>query len=286
MSIDPKYKNIPQTGKAFAGVILLAIGLVYLLEETNLFYIPDWVISFPMFMIALGVYIGAKNDFKRPVPLIIIAIGALSLLDDIFPRADFSRAIWPMILVGVGFWLIYGRKNQTAGSIFGKHKVGRTDPFKNAEFSDPFAPKPTPNFDTAFDPNYDPNAPAADQPAGSTPPPYMGDNHIDTVSVFGGVKRTILSKTFKGGEIVNVFGGTDLDLTQADIQGQVIVEITQLFGGIKLIIPPHWQVTSDVAAVFSSVDDKRRNMGTPLSPDKILVIKGVSIFAGVDIRSF
>jgi predicted membrane protein len=78
------------------------------------------------------------------------------------------------------------------------------------------------------------------------------------------VKRTILSKDFKGGDIVNIFGGTDLDLTQADINGRVVIDITQLFGGIKLIIPPHWQVTSDVAAVFSNVDDKRRSMGTPL----------------------
>jgi len=183
------------------------------------------------------------------------------------------------MVIGFGAWLIMGRRQQwrrnhindgTDGNPFGKHN-----------FTNPFEPKPGPT-----DPNYDPNAPAADRPFGSTGTNYMGDDHIDTVSVFGGVKRTILSKNFKGGEIVNVFGGTDLDLTQADINGHVVIDITQLFGGIKLIIPPHWQVTSDVAAVFSSVDDKRRSMGTPLSTDKVLIIKGVSIFAGVDIRSF
>jgi len=279
MSIEPSYpKNRPGNGKAFAGVILLAIGAILLLQQISWFFVPHWLMSAPMFFLVLGLYIGAKSDFKRPIPLIVIAISTLALFDDIFPAADFSRAIWPVILIGFGVWMVWGRKQNWNKSDYFSKKDYK---FDNSAFANPFEPKKDP-----IDPNYDPNAPTADQPFDAGRPSYMGDDHIDTVSVFGGVKRTILSKTFKGGEIVNVFGGTDLDLTQADINGHVILEITQLFGGIKLIIPPHWQVTSDVAAVFSSVDDKRRNMGTPLSPDKILVIKGVSIFAGVDIRSF
>ncbi len=277
MSIEPQYPNQPRNGKALAGVILLCIGGVLLLQQLSWFIFPDWVISWPMFFIALGVYFGAKNNFRKPFPIVLIVIGVVNLADDIFPAINIDRVIWPLAIIAFGAWMIMGRRNNK-----------NADKYKNVDFAgqqyaNPFDPQPKPA--PAANPNFDPNAPAAD--AGPTyTPPFMGDDHIDTVSVFGGVKRTILSKNFKGGEIVNIFGGTDLDLTQADINGHVIVEITQLFGGIKLIIPPHWQVTSDVAAVFSSVDDKRRNMGVPLSTDKVLVIKGVSIFAGVDIRSF
>jgi len=66
----------------------------------------------------------------------------------------------------------------------------------------------------------------------------------------------------------------------------VIIDITQVFGGTKIIVPSHWQVVSDLAAVFAGMDDKRiKNTAMPNS-DKILVLKGVSIFAGIDIRSF
>jgi predicted membrane protein len=82
-----------------------------------------------------------------------------------------------------------------------------------------------------------------------------------------------------------VFGGAELDFTQADIQGRVVIDITQIFGGTKIIVPSNWQVVSDLAAVFASVDDKRINRGI-LDNDKILVLKGVSIFAGVDVRSY
>ncbi|GAB3913512.1 LiaF transmembrane domain-containing protein [Mucilaginibacter boryungensis] len=280
MSIEQKYPQGQRNGKVIAGLILLAVGAVLLLQQLSWFFFPGWLISWPMFFIVWGLYSGAKHEFKKPGALIILAIGIIFLADRIIPGIHLSRAIWPLMIIGFGLWMIMGKRQRWDRRSFEKYRGG--NPFGGHEFTNPFDPTNKP------DPNFDPNGPSADQATSgsSTVPPYEGDNYIDTVSVFGGVKRTILSKDFKGGDIVNIFGGTDLDLTQADINGRVIIDITQLFGGIKLIIPPHWQVTSDVAAVFSNVDDKRRSMGTPLSNDKVLVITGTSIFAGVDIRSF
>ncbi|MES2276752.1 MAG: DUF5668 domain-containing protein [Bacteroidota bacterium] len=278
MSIESKYPNGQRNGKVIAGLILLAVGGILLLQQVGGFFFPDWLLSWPMFFIAFGLYLGAKHDFKKPNAVIFIVIGVIFLANDIIPGMHVWRVFWPVMIIAFGLWMIMGKRQQWDRKSFEKYKSG--NPLGGQDFNNPFDPNYKP------DPNFDPNGPTADQGNTSYRPQYTGDDHIETVSVFGGVKRTILSKDFKGGEIVNVFGGTDLDLTQADINGRVEIEIVQLFGGIKLIIPPHWQVTSDVAAVFSSVDDKRRNMGTPLSPDKVLVIKGVSIFAGVDIRSF
>jgi predicted membrane protein len=281
MSIEPQYPNRPRNGKVFAGLLLLGVGSVLLLQQLSWFIMPGWIFSWPMYMIVFGIYLGFKHNFRRPNVIIFLLIGTLFLADDIIPGMDIHRIFWPVVVIGFGAWLIMGRRQQHDRAKFEKYRGG--NPFGGADYSNPFDPSPKP------DPNFDPNAPAADaanSPYTSTQPPHTGDNWIDTVSVFGGVKRTVLSKDFKGGEIVNIFGGTDLDLTQADINGHVVIEITQLFGGIKLIVPPHWQVTSDLAAVFSNVDDKRRSMGTPISTDKVLVIKGVSIFAGVDVRSY
>jgi len=283
MSIEQKYPQGQRNGKVIAGLILLAVGAVLLLQQLSWFFFPGWLISWPMFFIVWGLYSGAKHDFKRPGALIILAIGIIFLADRIIPGIHLSRAIWPLMIIGFGLWMILGKKhnykmNRQDWNKYDKDKWWLHTQGNDASGDPTYKP----------DPNFDPNGPIADATtSGSTTiPPYHGDDYVDTVSVFGGVKRTILSKDFKGGDIVNVFGGTDLDLTQADINGRVVIDITQLFGGIKLIIPPHWQVTSDVAAVFSNVDDKRRSMGTPLSNDKVLVITGTSIFAGVDIRSF
>lgn len=275
MSIEQQYPNSPRNGKVFAGLILLAVGGLLLLQQIGGIIFPDWLISFPMFLIVLGCYIFVKRH-ARLLSFVLIFIGLVSLADDIVPSIDLSRIIWPGIIIFFGFWLIVGRRQQWNRRDFQKYRGG--NPFGGHDFTNPFERK--------ADPNFDPNAPDADRAVAGAPPPNVGDGYIDIVSVFGGVKRTILSKDFKGGEIVNICGGTELDLTQADINGHVTIDITQLFGGIKLTVPPHWQVVSDLAAVFSNVDDKRRSMQVPLSADKVLVIKGVSLFAGVDVRSF
>lgn len=111
------------------------------------------------------------------------------------------------------------------------------------------------------------------------------DELFESVSIFGGNKN-VISKDFKGGEIVTIFGGSELNMTQADINGVVTLEVVQIFGGTKLIVPANWKVqSSEVVSVFGSVEDKR-----PPSPTtdttKVLNIKGASVFGGIDIRSY
>src|SRR5687768_1425084 len=40
------------------------------------------------------------------------------------------------------------------------------------------------------------------------------DEIMESVSVFGGIKRNVISKSFKGGETVTVFGGSEINLMQ------------------------------------------------------------------------
>jgi predicted membrane protein len=260
--------NKPRNNKALAGIILLVVGLVLLVHQLDLFFFPGWLISWPMGLIAIGVYNGAKHQFRNSGWLIMVLIGVIWLSNDMFPHYDASRITWPLCIIIFGLWMILRRGNK-----WDKHKAD-WDRWTQSQTQTP--------------PSTDPNAPFdADQ--AKTEYKYKnsyGDDYLDAVSVFGGVKKTILAKDFKGGEIVNIFGGAELDLTQADINGRVVLDITQIFGGTKIVVPSNWQVVSDIAAVFASVDDKRIRSTAACGNEKILVLKGVSIFAGIDIRSY
>jgi predicted membrane protein len=112
-------------------------------------------------------------------------------------------------------------------------------------------------------------------------------DYINSTSIFSGVKRVVLSKNFMGGNITCIMGGAEIDFTQADIQGTAIIRIEQVFGGTKLIVPPHWVVNNDIDGIFHGVEDKRRMQpGSNIDTNKILILKGSSIFGGIDIRSF
>ena len=101
----------------------------------------------------------------------------------------------------------------------------------------------------------------------------------------GGSKRRIFSKNFKGGQITSIFGGSDLDLTHADLEGTAVVDVVSVFGGVKLLVPANWEVRSDITAILGGVDDKRKDPSV-LTPTKKIVLTGFCMFGGVDIKSF
>ncbi len=115
------------------------------------------------------------------------------------------------------------------------------------------------------------------------------DDRLDSTVIFGGAKKNIISKNFRGGEVVTVFGGTEINLMQADLNGTVVLELTQVFGGTKLIVPPHWKVWSkEMVAVLGGVDDKRPMVGNPSGEEinKTLILKGTCMLGGIEIRSY
>jgi len=257
----------PRNNKVLMGVVLLLVGGALLIHQLNLLLFPSWLISWPMLLVAFGVYNCAKHNFRNSGWLIITRVGMVWLLNEAIPGHDVGRVTWPVGIIIFGLWMIMRKGNRW-------EKTGLEDKW---DWRKQPIPPVTP----------DPNAPVnPDQPYTGYVPHNYGDDYLDAVSVFGGVKKTILSKDFKGGDIVNIFGGAELDLTQADINGRVVLDITQIFGGTKIVVPSNWQVVSDIAAVFASVDDKRLRSTAGAGGEKILVLKGVSIFAGIDIRSY
>lgn len=267
MNEDIKYTNTPQNGKAIAGIVLLMLGLALLIKQFEFNFLPHWLFTWPMGMIVLGFFLGARNNFRKSSSLIVIILGCIFLINENIENAD--RFLWPIGIIIFGLWLILRRNHQ----------------FENGKWTKYFGFKG--NVPNPDEPKVDDNfASTTQNPTNGNPFTRNGDDYLNVVAVFGAVKRIILSKDFKGGEVVNVFGGADIDFTQAEINGQVMIDITQIFGGIKIIVPSHWKVVSDMAAVFSGLDDKRIRSTASPNTDKILILKGVSIFAGIDIRSY
>jgi hypothetical protein len=64
-----------------------------------------------------------------------------------------------------------------------------------------------------------------------------------------------------------------------------VIDVVQLFGGVKLIVPSNWELKSDVTAILGGFDDKRN---TPQSPyaGKKLIVTGFVMFGGVEIKSY
>ena len=83
-----------------------------------------------------------------------------------------------------------------------------------------------------------------------------------------------------------MFGGMEIDLSQADLGEKPVLDVEISFSGLKLILPPHWDVQLDVTNMFAGVEDKRIYPQTTADPGKVLLIKGTVIFGGLEIKSY
>jgi len=281
---DIEQQNKPgNNGKAVAGMLLLVIGGILLLRQMDIFYFPNWLWDWPTWLVIAGIYIGSRHNFQKPIWIFLVFFGLANMLNHAIPQIHIGSMIFPAAIIMLGLWIIL-RRNRTGPN---RQKWEKEWEYK---WTQKWEQKWDKHYHTTIPPQ--PGTPEAGDASETVPPvnpnprPITGDDFLDATSIFGGVKKTVLSKNFRGGDVTNIFGGAEIDLTQADIDGKVVLDITQLFGGTKIIVPPHWQVISNLSAVFAGVDDKRLRKTGAGDNNKILVLEGVSIFAGVEIRTF
>jgi len=115
----------------------------------------------------------------------------------------------------------------------------------------------------------------------------VNDDLIDYVSIFGNLDQKFTSQQFKGGKITNIFGGSTIDLSNARPKaGRNVVDLLCIFGRSKLIIPSDWLVKVEVTSIFGGVSDKR--VLHKVLPDNTpeLVLKGLVLFGGVEIKNY
>jgi predicted membrane protein len=250
------------SSRMWSGLILLIIGCVFFLRNFGI-TMPHWVFSWHTILVVIGLAIGAKRNFQGNGWLIMVLIGGYFTLQDI-ADISFSRYGFAIALVAVGLFLILKPSRQS------KYMEEK----KKADFG------------SVDDLNAPSDETVTDQGSFTQDDTVAIDDFVDVVNVFSGSKQHIYSKKFKGGEVVSIFGGCDLNLSQADFTDTVVLEVTAIFGGVKIIVPPTWTVKSDVTAIFGGLDDKRSVLAVTEEPRKIIIIKGLALFGGVDIRNF
>ena len=109
---------------------------------------------------------------------------------------------------------------------------------------------------------------------------HATDRHI---AIFGGVTRKGDWRVRKKTQSLALFGGMDLDMTEAVFEApQVEISGFWCFGGLDIKVPAGMQVRDETAGIFGGTDV--RDLGEPTAGAPTLVIKGVSLFGGVSVH--
>jgi predicted membrane protein len=255
--------------RKIVGIVIIVVGTLILLDKLDFFILPHWLLTWPVLLIAIGFLIGAKQRFSGIGWFILIFLGAFFFAREHMPFTwGMEPYMWPIVIIIVGLLVLY------------RGSVSRPNPPpRGAHHHNPY------RHTTA-----EAEAPAKDQPSTPDPQPTRptkgsGEDTVDLTAIFGGIKRKIFSKNFRFADVTVLFGGAELDLTNADIQDRATIDITQFFGGTTLIVPANWAIESDLVAILGGINDKREGTASA-AREKILVISGTAICAGIEIKSY
>ncbi|GAA0721461.1 DUF5668 domain-containing protein [Clostridium malenominatum] len=120
----------------------------------------------------------------------------------------------------------------------------------------------------------------------------VNDDVVDYVNIFSGLENKNLSKNFKGGSIIAIFGGASLDLRGSELAAEgAIIDATAAFGGIDIIVPTHWKVIVTGVPIFGGWSNKTQseqlgNNDDFISVQPVLRVKCVAAFGGIDIKNY
>ncbi len=277
------YTKPRNDGSIAFGVIILGIGLVLLFRKLGL-YIPDWVLTWPMILIAVGTYTLISQQFKSFFGSVVLFIGVYFLLKREFDLdLGLDQFIWPVGLIALGIYLITYKKREYK-AIDEARKNWETSR-KNKKDSSNAEKVESAEVVEVLTSSGEETAKAPDSGfVRATGTAFL--DRINESVIFSGVNRKLMTKNFQGGKATVIFGGLDLDLTQVDFTGIVTLDFEVGFGGVKLIVPPHWDVRTEMSNLAAGLEDKRMFREGGVDTNKVLILKGTLLFSGLEIKSF
>jgi len=235
------------------GIILVVLGGLFLLDSMDVidFNIARVIFSFPAILIILGIVL-ILNTSRRLLGSMILVVGMFFMIPRIFPWVYYDgHIVFPVLLIVFGIYIII--RKRTYRTPEGEYKHNQDE-------------HTTQNYK-----GYD----------------QINSDRVDDVSIFGGGHKIIISDNFKGGNITNIFGGSEIDLKDCKLApGVNVIDFVAVFGGSNIIVPSDWKILIDVLPVFGGFSNKvRRDPNAVIDPDKTLLIKGFVLFGGGEVRS-
>ncbi|MCL2097210.1 MAG: cell wall-active antibiotics response protein [Bacteroidales bacterium] len=236
------------------GMLIITAGILLLLFKAEV--LPSAckpvIFSWPMILICIGLVSLCSRD-NRDFGLLLMLIGGFFLLPKLniegFSFINENR--WAIILIIIGVIIVYKALFEKKQYFYWKLQSNKDYQHNYSKFK-----------------------------SNSNEPGYLYREYV-----FGGSKESVTTKNFKGGKISCVFGGIELDLSEAELaEGVSHLELHTVFGGIIICVPVDWNIEIQHHDVLGHVEDKRPKRSVEMNKDKILIIHTHVVLGGGEIK--
>lgn len=110
---------------------------------------------------------------------------------------------------------------------------------------------------------------------------YQGGSS-EYMAIFSGSRHQIVGEKFLGTTLNAIFGGVELDLRNAIIDEDIVINATAIFGGIDIFVPSNVKVKVSNVPIFGGVDNKAPTIVDANAPT--IFVNSTCMFGGIDIK--
>jgi predicted membrane protein len=251
-------------GRIVWGGILILLGVVYALDAFGVLTAGDILRYWPLILIGIGVtkISQARISSQRTAGFILVAIGGVFLLRTFHFVWFRGRDMWPVVFLLVGGFLVWQaltRRRAPAGGD-GEQSPGERV-LENAREG------------------------LAASRDGRDGRMELG-SVLNEFAFMGGGDRVVRAQDFRGGDITAIMGGFGIDLRGAAIAGDsATVNIFTLWGGVDLKVPEDWNVAVSGVPLLGVFTNSAHALRQGDATAKTLVVKGVAIMGGVEVKN-
>ncbi len=248
---DPRQWN--QSSERFIpAIVLIGLGVLFFLNNLHILAIREVIRYWPAILIAVGIIQMVDSAFPagRAAGGIFVGVGAILMARNLGYLDVAFHDLWPLILIGAGVMMLLNR------TVFWSHGIFDRSGLRGKHFrrwrERPYIP-----------------------------------GMLNEYAVFGGGKRKLNTFDFKGGHVDAVFGGFEIDLRDALMDGDsAVLETNAVFGGIEVRIPITWSAVVQGVGVFGAFQDETTQPNQTLIPNpKRLIVKGGAVFGAVEVKN-
>lgn len=262
----PKGRHDVFSARLIVGLLIIALGAALLADNLGWLDARHIIRSlWPLALVAVGIAMVRHPHHKRSRGWgwVLITVGAWIFLDKVgWIHVSLGQLILPGILLFVGGVLVV---RSLSGPPTGSTPAGSSEGKPNGEADTSHGPSTS---STSFG-----SSTSSDQA-----------EFMRSFAMLSGHELRPVSRPFRGADLNAVMGGIKLDLTSARMEGDTaVIEVFAFWGGVEIFVPPDWTVTSEVTTLLAGFIDKRRP--TSVVPTKHLVIKGMVVMSGVEIKN-
>lgn len=251
------------------GLAVVLLGLLFLVDNLGWIDLDVRRLLWPAVLLFAGVLklTQTRTQTGNVVGVVLVAIGSIGVLRGI-GFLDFDwRDIWPLVMIAAGIGIVY----KASAASNARHGDSHASPASHTAFKDDSAMPGEPSAAQA--------AFSAQVKSGSA----EGEERlVNVTSVMGASNRRVSTPDFRGGEVTAILGSSDLDLRQASIEGEAVLNVFSFLGGITIKVPVDWVIVMEGTAILGGYEEKT---APPSGNQKRLIVRGYAILGGLEVRN-